>query len=161
MKYNPNLLEWRFWAKTFARKEEWAGGEAATAWFRELHDLSCSTWGLGEEWRNVFQTAQVSSQIEAQQIFFASYYRNQNMVRFRMPHVFYHSHTRNFLYICFILSSPCRCTMFEEISVSTGELLLIVFTLILLFIVVYGVISVRMSRYVRWKWVTLFFATFS
>ena len=46
VEYHPNMLEWWFWAKTFARKEEWAEGEAASARFRELHDLSCSTWGL-------------------------------------------------------------------------------------------------------------------
>jgi len=36
--------------------------------------------------------------------------------------------------------------MFEEMSMSAGQLLLILFSLILLFIIIYGAISIRASR---------------
>jgi len=68
------------------------------------------------------------------------------MVGFKIPHVFPHSHARNFLYMRFILSSTCGCAMFEEMSFSAGQLLLILFSLILLFIIVYGAISIRAIR---------------
>jgi len=36
--------------------------------------------------------------------------------------------------------------MFEEMSIPVGHLLLILFSLILLFIIIYGVLSVRAAR---------------
>ena len=69
VKYRSNMLEW--WCFRWKLLQE-RGTRRRWSSNRSVQRITLSFrlyLRLGEEWRNVFQTVQVSSQIEAQQIF--------------------------------------------------------------------------------------------
>ena len=159
VKYRSNMLEWWCFRRKLAgtRKEQKVKQQAlGSDNYSGFHALPEAWWRMKKRIPDgaSFIVNWVSANISA------SYYQNQNRIKFQIPRIFHHSHTRNLLYIHFILSSTCGCTMFEEMSMSAGQLLLILFSLILLFIIVYGAISLRACRNMRPNWDTPFFHIF-